>query len=285
MSKKKSLNLLGLPKDLEFMKCFGAPPGTVLMQADVAALEPHVLAFFSKDPTLYSVYGPDAWPHHDIYFIAGMRIPGLGEKIREHYTLENPTLEGINYLKNHYNKERKGMLKPAYLGWCYGLGAETLSINLEIPESQARRILTGIDKQFPAKVWLQKHLLKQWRENDGYVIDGRGMPTCVDFGKKKDIVNRVVQKTGHEILQRILYHIQKYRLEHDVPMRPYIPDYHDESLWAVKIGHEEEAARAMDYGFDKINEELGWDIKIKHSGITFGPDMRVRCEDYVPETA
>ncbi len=273
------LNLLALPKNPEFMRCFVAPPGTVLMQCDVAALEPHVFAFLSKDPTLNLVYGKDAWPHHDIYFIAGMQIPEIGDQIREYYSLQNPTIEGIKHLKATMGDVRKKKLKPAFLGWMYGLGAKTMSVDLEISEYEAQTILNGIDKQFPGKAWLQQHLLEQWAERGGYVINGRGMPICVDFGKRKDINNRVIQSTGVQILRRILYHINQYRKEHQVRMRPYIPNWHDEAIFAVKLGHEESAKMAINYGFDKINEELNWDgIEIKHGGIEIGENMSIRCE-------
>ena len=72
-----AVNLLALPKDNRIMKCFVAPKGCVLGQFDLAAVEPHVLTYFSKDPTLQKIYGKGAWPHHDIYFIAGMKVPGL----------------------------------------------------------------------------------------------------------------------------------------------------------------------------------------------------------------
>jgi hypothetical protein len=278
MSKK--LNLLALPKDKAFMRCFVAPPGATLMQLDISALEPHVFAFLSKDPTLAKVYGEGAWLHHDIYFIAGMGIPGIGDQIKQHYDIDNPSLEGIQYLKKTMGSVRSKQLKPAFLGWMYGIGAKKLSVNLEISLYEAKTILRGIDKQFPGKKWLHQHLMQQWGERGGYVINGRGMPNCVDADKKQDLNNRIIQTTGHQILQRVLYHMDTYRGRYGIQMRPYIPDFHDETIWAVLFGHEAGAKDAAEYAFDTINEELGWDgFRIKHGGINFGDNLSIRCED------
>ncbi len=277
---KYAVNLLALPKDPAIMKCFIAPEGCVLGQMDISSLEPHVLTYMSKDPTLQQIYGKDAWPHHDIYFVAGMLIPKIGERIREHYTLENPTLEGVTTLKQEMGEIRKRLLKPCYLGWSYGLGKHTLATSANITVKEAQKILTGLDNQFKGKRWLQDHLTKQWTKNGGYVINGRGLPICVDYGKIRDIVNRVIQSTGHDIFVRIMYHFNVYRREHNFRIRPYIPDYHDETIWAVEEGYEDQFRECVEQAFTRINEELNWDgVMFKHGGINFGTTLEVRCED------
>lgn len=278
MSKK--LNLLALPKEPAFMRSFVAPKGMELSQADVAALEPHVLAHFSQDPTLMKVYGPGAWSAHDIYLVSGMKIPGIGDGIRQLYDFNNPTYEGVKAAKSKYAKERKEILKPSYLGFLYGIGATTLSVNLEIPEGEARKILTALDRQFPGKRALQKRLLIEWATRSGYVVNGRGRPLPVDFGKKHDVVNRFVQSTGHDCIVRLLYHINNYRKHHKIIMRPYIPDYHDEVIFANVPDERPRVIESLEYGFDRLNDELGWTVTIKHGGINHGPDLRVRCEGW-----
>lgn len=276
----RRLNLLALPKNPAFMKSFIAPPGMVLVQADAAALEPHVLAHASQDSTLMKVYGPGAWPHHDIYLIAGQQVPELGPKIRALYDFNQPTIEGVKAAKAQFGKERKEILKPGYLGFLYGIGADTLSVNLEIPVYKAQQILKALERQFPGKKALQKRLEAEYGIRGGYVINGRGRPIPVDFGKKHDLVNRFVQSTGHDCVVRILYHMQNYRKEHNIQMRPYIPDYHDEVVWCCYPWEIERVKDCINYAFDRLNDELNWSVVIKHGGIQHGPDLRVRCEGW-----
>lgn len=277
MSRK--LNLLALPKDKAFMRCFVAPPGMNLIQGDVRALEPHVLAHFSQDPVLMSVYGNAASPDHDIYLVAGMKVPEIQDRILPHYTIATVTKAGVAAAKAAVGKDRGNKLKPAYLGWIYGIGAETLSTRLEITFHEAKRILNGMDAQFAGKARLQERLTKEWAKNGGYIVGGRGRPICVDFGSKKDVVNRLVQTTGHDVLTRINYHINNERKRLKVAMRPYVPDFHDEGIWAAVIDETERAKEVMQYGFDRINDELGWTVTIRHGGLNHGPDLTLRCED------
>lgn len=277
MSKK--LNLLALPKQRDFMKCFVAPPGMVLVQGDVKALEPHALAHFSQDPTLLSVYGKDAWEGHDIYLIAGMKVPGIQEKILPHYSLTNFSANGVKEAKAAVGKDRATKLKPAYLGWIYGLGAETMHVNLEISLAEARTILRGMDKQFPGKATLHQRLEREWAVRGGYIINGRGRPICVDFGKKKDLVNRLVQSSGHDVLTRINWHVNQERKRLKVGMRPYIPDFHDEGIWCCYPDEIERTKEVLNYGFDRVNDELGWSVTIRHGGLNHGPDLTLRVDD------
>lgn len=279
MVSKYRCNLLALPKEPAIMKCFVAPEGCVLGQFDLRSAEPTVLTHLSKDPTLQKIYGKGAWPHHDIYFIAGMKMPGMGDKILKHYDLDNPTKEGIDFLKDTMGEERKKVLKPCYLGWGYGLGKYTLATSADITVSEADQLLKGLDKQFPGKQRLHDQLISMWFKNGGYIINGRGMPVCVDRSKKKDIVNRLIQSTAHDILVRMLWHFNQFRKQHNLKMRPYIPDYHDETIWAIVKGYEDHFTKATNYCFDRINDELGWDgVEIRHGGINFGNTMEIRCE-------
>jgi DNA polymerase I-like protein with 3'-5' exonuclease and polymerase domains len=276
----RRLNLLALPKNPQMMRCFKAPPGQLLVSVDFASLEPHVLTYFTQDVNLMRVYGPNAPNFSDIYLVAGMKVPGLGDEIRKLYDPINPTPEGVKAAKAKFAKERKELLKPGYLGWCYGLGAETFSIQSELPLQVARNILRALDKQFPGKKALQQRLEKEWAIRGGYVVNGRGRPLPVDFGKKHDLVSRMVQSTGHDCLVRMLFHFNNYRKEHKIKLRSYLCDIHDESVWAVDPEDLGRAEECFEYAFARLNEELNWNVKLRHGGFQYGPDLRIRCEGW-----
>lgn len=260
------------------MQSFCAPPGMVLVQADVSALEPNTLAHFSQDPALLTIYGKDAWQGHDVYLVAGMKVPGIAEKITPHYTLQNYSTEGVAAAKAAVGKDRGAKLKPAMLGWLYGIGAETLHVNLEISLAEARTIIRGLETQFPGKARLQQRLEREWAISGGVIINGRGRPLCVDFGKKKDLTNRLVQSSGHDCLVRILLHMNSYRKEHGINMRPFVADIHDETVWCCPPEEVERAKDCINYAFDQLNKELNWTVTIKHGGINVGNDLSIRCD-------
>lgn len=60
LSGSGGINVQQMPKTRGFLECWTARPGHKLVQLDTAALEPTVLAEFSQDPALMSLYGPDA---------------------------------------------------------------------------------------------------------------------------------------------------------------------------------------------------------------------------------
>ena len=277
------LNIQQLPKDKNFLKCFTAAKGHKLVYSDINSLEPHVLAHFSKDPGLMALYGPNAKPN-DVYLYVGSKINAWKDNILEHYDPENPTPEGIAAAKKHAKAERTAV-KPAYLGWMYGLGAGTMSQNTEIPVDECKLILADIDKAFPGVVDFNERLKEEWEDNGGWikqewVIDpntgrnipkfidgrpgwiynGRGRPLGVAPDKVKDLGNRFVQSTGHDVLMQMLVFINEMRVD---TMRPYNVDVHDATIWQVREDKVDEAIKVFNDAYTRLNEALQWDVKIK----------------------
>lgn len=279
-TKSYTLNLMAVPKIPRFMQCFIAKPGYKLIQADINALEPHILAHASQDVNYMRVYGPNAKPGHDIYLLAGLQIPGIREKILPYYDINNPDPERIAQAKKDLKALRSDVLKKAFLGFQYGIGPGTLSTNMRVDYMEAVSILKGLEKQFIGKLRFHEKLEAEWARNGGFIINGRGRPVCVDFSAKKDLVNRFVQSTGVDLLNRILLHMNDYRLGNNINVIPHFPNWHDETIWQVKDDPVEiEKATAMfQYGIDKLNEELKWSVVFKFGGINLGQDLSVRCE-------
>ena len=279
-SKQYSMNLLAAPKNKDFMRCFIPKPGYVLIQADIVALEPHILAHASQDINLMRVYGPNAKPGHDIYLLAGLGIAGIGDKIRPYYDINIPDPNLVNQAKKDLKQLRNEVLKKTYLGWQYGVGAETLATNMRISFAEAETILKGLKRQFAGKQRLQVKLTKEWAKNKGYIINGRGRPICIDFGSKQDIINRYVQSTGVDFLNRILLHMNNFRLENSIDVIPYLSNFHDESVWQVKDDPTEieKATKMFEYGMNKLNEEINWSVVFRWGGISTGKDLSIRCE-------
>lgn len=270
--------------------CVTVPSGFVLVRSGKqtfvcgnCALEPHVLAHFSQDPGMLKLYGPDAKPN-DVYLFVGAQTEKWGPAIREHYDPFNPTPAGITAAKRHCHKERKAV-KPVYLGWSYGLGPHTMEAQTGLPLDECKTILHNIDSMFPGTVLFAEALREMWRSNGGwakvewlevdgrrkpkvidgrpgYILNGRNRPLAVAPEKVKDLVNRFVQSTGHDVMLQLLVYIERMRRDELPEMRPYHVDLHDATIWAVP---EEEVAHAQDIytrAYKQLNETLDWTVKI-----------------------
>jgi len=275
--KGRATNLLALPKRPELWECFIPNEGYELVHFDFASLEPHVLAYMTQDKNMLKLYGPDAKPHCVYLFVAAF-FPTIRDKVLEHYNLDgNGTEENLERIKGILKKERK-MTKAPYLGSIYGLGAEALSFDAQITYKEAVTMLNSIEQAFPGKGLLHNHLVKEWTKNGGWVTNVRGRPVCVPKNKLKDIVNRVTQSGGSDILYRLLFHINTAIKFSGIDAKPYIASLHDESIFMVRYEDVQAYKDIVNNSFNKLNDELGWNIKFKHGGVTSGEDCSIRCD-------
>ncbi len=287
-----------MPKDKGFLKCLKARPGHKLVYTDIRALEPHVLAHFSQDPGLMSLYGPNA-KFNDVYLFVASQTSKWGAEIREHYDPYHPTPESISAAKKHCKKARDDF-KPVYLGWCYGLGASTMHQTTGIPKDECRTILDDIDKAFPGTKSFGQKLKREWTANGGWVkmewieqpdgsvlpnvIDGRpgwfyggrGRPLSCAPEKSKDLVNRFVQTTGHDVMVDFISLINSQR--HLSGMRPWHVDNHDATFWEVAEANVNSAIKTFEFAYEQLNRQLGWTVQI--SGVVkVGDNMADFLED------
>lgn len=267
------LNLQQMPKVAGFLQHFAARPGHVLVQADAEALEPTILAEFSQDATLLSVYGPDA-PPNDIYLLVAARCGGLGTRVREYYNPAAPTKEGIALAKKHCKRER-GIAKVCKLAYDYGAGApkihETLVLGgVDISLREVREIRKGLDELFVGIRRFEQRLTDIWEASGGWIPSAYGTPICVARPLLKDILNRFCQTSGHQFLQSWVAHIDRLRRDRGIEMYPWLEDLHDETIWECPEPNADLVVAVFDDALKVANDTLGMGIRIK------GPAMVVK---------
>lgn len=259
------------PKSRDYLRCFKARPGYRFVSMDFTALEQVVLAELSKDPALYTLYGPGAKPN-DVYLFTGSSLPGLGKAIlAAGYDPKNPTPEGIANAKKKAKKER-AVSKIVTLGSSYGMGARKLRADLslagiEISEQESFDIQKGYWTLYAGVKTYEKELLRQYQHNGGWILNGIGRPISIAEGYEKDIVNRVVQSTGHDILMLWVDIFTKLLDAAGIPWYPIIIDLHDESIIEVPERFAEQAQVIMSSEAMKLlNEYLQGVIPLKGEG-------------------
>jgi hypothetical protein len=274
-----SLNYLALKKSPEFMRLFVAPEGKVMFSFDGNSLEPRIMAHATQDKTLLSVYGRNANPHADIYLTTGAYLSMFSEKIRKYYDPLNPTAEGVKVAKKECDKERKRS-KTIYLGFMYGLGAETLSINENMDLTEAQEAIRDMRTIYAGIGRFHTKLMAQWAQNKGYIVNGRGMPLSVCKDSTKDLCNRWVQSTGVMLLRRITQrHLPMAAAEAGIKYSWHTPNIHDEAVGLYDINADRQPLiDCINEAFRRLNDELGWSVDIKHGGINFGDSLAIRCD-------
>lgn len=277
-------NIQNPPKDRGLLECFGPPTGYKLVQADFSALEMVVMAELSKDPALWKLYGPGA-KQQDIYLFVGAHLPLIGPKIvAAGYDPENPTQEGIKNAKKVCKKER-GIAKVVVLASGYGAGAgkihQTLSLQgVSITKNECYQIHSAYWELFAGiKDW-ERELKRQWANNGGWVLNGIGRPLGVDSQSEKDLVNRVCQSTGHDCTILWIATYSKMLNEAGIDWQPWIADFHDESIVAVREDQAEAAKEILERASaDALNLVLGGKIPLKLVGSITDNLADIKLED------
>jgi DNA polymerase I-like protein with 3'-5' exonuclease and polymerase domains len=277
------LNLQQMPKTPDFLSALAARPGYKLVQADAEALEPTILAEFSQDKTLLSVYGAGA-PPNDIYLLICSKLGDLGREVRKYYDPTKPTPEGIAAAKKHCKRER-GIAKTCKLAYDYGAGAmkihETLALGgVDITLNEVRAIRREMDQIFAGQKRFEGQLQEMWRSNGGWIPSALGTPICVAEQYLKDSTNRFCQTSGHQILQLWIYNAAQVFAEQGIDAHPWIVDLHDETLWEVPEQRAQAAADALAEALRRTNAELGMGIPIKGPATIVDNLAAVKVENY-----
>lgn len=266
----KAPNLQQLPKTRGTLSGFISRPGHSFVDCDVNALEMVVTAELSQDRNLLALYGPSA-KKNDIYLFYGSMMAGIGPRLTSlGYDPYAPTAEAIEATKKAFKKERS-IAKLLILSDNYGSGVKKkqkiLSLNgvemsLDEVQDMHDSLMAAKEGVLQYVAWLQD----EWKANGGWVENGYGRPICIDDKYLKDILNRVVQSTGHDILQlysRIAAHLLT---EAKLNWTPIVMDWHDESIIEVPDEQVEAAKKIMERdAYAELNKVLGGTCPLKGS--------------------
>ena len=277
------INLQNQPKVPEFLKCYVADPGHQIIYMDFSALEPHVCTMYSRDEKMLQLYGPGA-KRNDIYLFFGASTRIYGDTIRATgYDPDNPTPAAIKAAKAACGSIRD-VLKTVILGCNYGMGYKLLhsyvnQAGYPLSLADAGIIHRAFWSFFGGIKRFEEGLINQYYNNGNYIINGRGRPLTIASDKLKDIVNRFVQSTGHDILMHYLLILNRLRRAEGIPMIPFFVDEHDATFWQAPTEHVDKSVWAFEESLRRLNKTLvedgGWDITFS-GDIKVGNDMSIK---------
>lgn len=264
----KGPNLQQVPKSQAVMSNFISQPGNVWVDLDFSALEPTVTAEFSGDKNMNFIYGNGAAPN-DIYLFIGAQIPGrIGDAIRGvGFDPYKPTKETLARAKKECKSERN-VCKTVVLACAYGAGVGKITSTLEadniyLPEEEVRQVWDTYWNTFAQVKRFGFELQREWDRNGGYILNGVGRPMCVTEDYKKDLLNRFIQSTGHDILLEYILIVTSELNKKQIPWQPNILDFHDAMSVEVPEEYGQEVAQLFTDCLDLLNDKLQGTIKLR----------------------
>jgi len=282
VTKKQAYNYSQQTKSQGYLECLIARPRHKLVSLDMTAIEPTVITSMSRDPSMWQIYGPDAKPN-DIYLFTACNIRGLGDKIRKYYDPDNPTKESIKIAKKRCKKDRQ-VAKKIHLAAAYKAGPKKIKeeLNLagfEFTNNEAYAMHKDYWRLYAGVKRFDDDLLEEWEVNNGYVINGLGRSLTVASYLTKDLVNRVIQSSAHDLLMVYIAKIQRLRQERKVNMYPWMVDYHDETVWEVPEDNVDEAVKILEDSLEFLNEHRFTEIAIKGEVEVCDNLATLKCEE------
>jgi hypothetical protein len=139
------------------------------------------------------------------------------------------------------------------------------------------------DRAFPGIKKFGAALKDQWKRNGGsdsqgsWILGPRGEPITVPKPHRfwneakqkwdkvdytKDLGNRFVQRAGHLIHLRMIYHLNKLRLDGGLHFTPFHIDWHDSLSVQAPESEARQVADAIVEASNILDKELGWDVNV-----------------------
>lgn len=252
-------NMLQVPRDSrECMQAFLPKSGWALVGGDFTALEPSWTAYYSKDPSLLKIFRDG---RGDTYLELVETIFGKSKAA----LYDEEDIEKSKKLL----KEERDLCKTVHLAAQYGAWKKKLAHQLRWNINGytlmiCEKILMGYWKKF-RKVLELKVSLSHWFKEQGYIWNRFGR--ILKLPGSKDILNRLIQSSGHDTLIYLNLIVDRLRREQGIEMVPWCLDIHDETAWQVRGDREnvEGALRIFRQAIRELNKklDLGFDLKLK----------------------
>jgi DNA polymerase-1 len=259
--------LLNAPFDekaiLQHLRC---DDGYIGIHADLAAIEPTITAHYSEDSSLLKVFRDGLG---DIYLDLALELFPNDKELQEGYHPNEPISEAI---KKRFSRQRK-VAKVIQLAVAYTGTGHTVSKNLTkdgIPTSvpEADRLVQAYWRKF-YRVAEFNDRLRELNRAQGYLRNVIGRIIRVPDPEYKDLSNRFIQSSAHDVL--VLWVLEIYRLfeEAGIAAKPILLDCHDSTSNQVPKENVEAAKHIYGRALENINQRLGLCVTIKAEIKTF----------------
>lgn len=253
--------LLNAPFDERaILKNLTCDPGYGGIHADLSAVEPSITAHYSEDPALLKVFRDGLG---DIYLDLALELFPNDKELQNGY---NPRIPVTGDVKERFAKQRK-IAKVVQLAVQYTGTGHTVAKNLSkngvpttVPEADVyvRRYWTKF-----RRVSEFNYQLRELNRTEGFLRNVIGRIIRVPDPDYKDLSNRFIQSSGHDVL--VLWVLEIYRLckVRGVAIRPVLLDCHDSTSNQAPLDQLGALKQAYMDALDNVNRRLDLAVTIK----------------------
>lgn len=244
-------------KERAIMECFECLPGYIGIHSDLSGIEPCITAHYSDDPTLLKVYRDGIG---DIYLDLAKELFPL--QLKEY----NPDVPLKAADKGRYAKERD-ICKTIHLALQYTGTQYTVARNLTLngfptTPQEAYRYVRMYWNTFK-KVREFNLALQAVNKADGYVINVCGRIIRVPNPDYKDLPNRFIQSSAHDVLMLWVLEIDNLCRQTQLNMLPWVIDIHDSTTWQVKEEDFDKANEIFTMALRRVNTQLNLSVAVR----------------------
>jgi hypothetical protein len=254
--------LLNAPfSEARIMGAFSVEPGHIGVHADLTAIEPCVTAAYSEDPNLLKVYRDGKG---DIYLDLALELFPDRMDLKRDYDPNGPAPSAA--VKEKYGKLRAVCkiihLAVSYTGSYITIGKNLNKAGFPTTEGEARLLVYRYWKKFAAVKEFSKKLQGVYRK-EGHIRNIMGRIIHVDPGYMKDLLNRLIQSSGHDILIAWVQKIGPALTSSGIPWLPMLVDIHDATGVMVPTAYGEQTKAIFLSTLEDLNKELNLGVKIR----------------------
>lgn len=253
--------LLNAPFDekviLRHLKC---DEGWIGVHADLAAIEPTITAHYSDDPSLLKVFRDGLG---DIYLDLALEIFKDNKELQEGY---KPYEKITSDIKKRFDKERKiakiVQLAVQYMGTKHTVARNINKEGFNVSIEEAEEYVKAYWRKF-RRVAEFNYKLREQNRRDGHLRNVMGRIIQVPDPEYKDLSNRFIQSSGHDVLILWVTNIYKLCRTNGVLIRPILLDCHDSTSNQCLKSEVEKLKRIYTEALKNVNDKLGLSVTIK----------------------
>lgn len=245
------------------------------VHADFASVEPCVTAHYSQDPSLLKVFGKGLG---DVYLDLALILFPSDIELHSGYSPQAPITGAI---KERFSKQRKVakiiQLAVQYTGTEYTVHKNLVAAGVVITLAECRELVAAYWRHFH-KVKVMNEALFLRFERNGLLRNVVGriirVPQTIAIRKKdgtiwnkpiryKDLPNRFIQSSAHDLLSLLGLIIARLLEERKVTAKPVILDCHDSTSWQAPKEQVEALEQIFKAALTELNETVKMTVPVK----------------------
>jgi len=253
--------LLNAPFDeKELLSCFQCDEGWEGLHADFVSVEPAVTAHYSQDRGLLKVFGEGKG---DVYLDLARTLFPNNVPLQQYY---NPNVPVVSAIKKQFNTERTVaktiQLAVQYTGTKYTVSKNLNMVGIPTSLSEADAMVQAYWRHFHKVAAMNKALFLRYSKQ-GYLRNVVGRIIRVPSPGYKDLPNRFIQSSAHDLLVLFVRTIFKKCQERGICIRPVLIDCHDSTSNQFPREQMDAAEQVYRDALTEVNNTVKMTVSVK----------------------